>query len=319
MPATVQARLVGRVPLSSDVCTLTFEAPGPFGGLEPGAHVDLHLPGDLIRSYSLVDWDDSGRRMTVAVKEEPQGRGGSLAAHRLAVGDVVELGGPRNNFPLRPSALLPSEQPVVLLAGGIGVTPLYAMATALTSAGRPFELHYHVRSRDLAAFDGLLRALELGERYRLHCDDEDGFPDFWQLLADRPADTAYYVCGPELMLNAVLKAADELRRGVVHFERFAAAPPGEDVADEAFEIVLDRSGEVLTVPADRSILEVLRSTGRDVEYSCGEGTCGSCVLDVLDGDIDHRDGILTEEERAAGDCLCICVSRAAGPTLVLDL
>lgn len=314
MPATVQARLVGRVPLSSDVCTLTFETAGPLGQLEPGAHVDLHLPGDLVRSYSLVDWDDSGRRVTVAVKEEPQGRGGSLAAHRLEVGGLVELGGPRNNFPLGAIG-----RAVMMLAGGIGVTPLYAMARALTSAGRPFELHYYVRSRDLAAFDGRLRALELGERYRLHCDDEDGFPDFWQLLADRRADTHYYVCGPELMLNAVLKAADELQRGVVHFERFAAASPGEDVVDEAFSIVLDRSGEVLTVPADRSILEVLRGTGRDVEYSCGEGTCGSCILDVLDGDIDHRDGILTDEEKAAGDCLCICVSRAAGPTLVLDL
>lgn len=199
------------------------------------------------------------------------------------------------------------------------MTPLYAMAKTLKGLGRDFEMHYFVRSREQAAFHPHLRDLDLAERYRLHCDDVDGLPDFWRILEQRPADTHYYVCGPEVMLNAVQKASDEQGRGTVAFERFAALSGLSAGEDQPFEIVLDSTGETIDVPADKTILQVLRGAGHDVDYSCGEGTCGTCVLDVLEGDIDHRDSILDDEERAAGDCLCICVSRAAGTRLVLGL
>ncbi len=316
MTAAISARLVARDQLSVDTCWLTFEAvDGAFAGMSPGAHVDLHLGGDLRRSYSLTDWSDDGTQISVAVKREPEGRGGSVAAHALGIGDVLPIAGPRNNFALE------GDGPVVLLGGGIGVTPIYAMAKFLAEQGRDFEVRYYVRGRDLAAFDTALTALDLGDRYTLHCDDVDGLPDFWDLLEARPADTRYYVCGPEVMLNAVEKTSEELERGTVVFERFAAVPGRieGDHEDHPFEVVLSSTGEAHTIPSDSTILQVLRSAGHDVDYACGEGTCGTCILDVVEGEVDHRDSILTDEEKAVGDCLCICVSRARGSRLVLEL
>jgi vanillate O-demethylase ferredoxin subunit len=315
MRRTIDAQLVDRMELTGEVCAFTFEAVGAsFGALDAGSHIDVHLGGDLVRSYSLTDWDEAGRWVSVAVKAEPDGRGGSLAMHQLSVGGLVRIGGPRNNFPLTVS-----EHPIVLLGGGIGITPLYAMAKALRRLRRSFDIRYFVRAREMAAFDAQLRKLELGERYQLHCDDVDGLPDMRQIIAQRPAATHYYVCGPEVLLNAIQKASDELQRGTIFFERFAAVPSRSAGRNRSFEIVLDSSGETLEVPSDSSILQVLRAAGHDVDYSCGEGTCGTCILDVLGGDIDHRDSILTDEEKSAGDCICACVSRAASPRLILDL
>jgi vanillate O-demethylase ferredoxin subunit len=315
MTRTVEAVLVNRVDLTDDVSAFTFEpVAGAFDSLEPGAHIDVHLDDDLIRSYSLTTWEQSGASVSIAVKREASGRGGSLAMHRLAVGDRVKIGGPRNNFELRSG-----EAPIVLLGGGIGITPIYAMARCLVAQGRQVEVRYFVRTHELAAFDAALTDLGLGESYVLHCDDQHGRPDFGALIADRSVRTQYYVCGPEVMLTAVREASWDLDRGTVFFERFAAIAPTPQQSDRPFEIVLESSGETFEVPADESILQVLRRAGKDVDYSCGEGTCGSCVLDVLGGEVDHRDSILTEDERAAGDCLCICVSRAKGSQLVLDL
>jgi ferredoxin-NADP reductase len=315
MRRTIDARLVDRVALTDEVCAFTFEAVGAtFGALEAGAHIDVHLESDLVRNYSLTDWDEAGQWVSVAVKAEPDGRGGSLAMHQLSVGHFLRIGGPRNNFQLKVA-----EQPIVLLGGGIGITPLYAMAKALRRLNRNFDIRYFVRSRGMAAFDAQLRKLQLGERYQLHCDDVDGLPDVWQMIEQRPADTHYYVCGPEVLLNALQKASEEQQRGTIFFERFAAVPNRSAGPNRSFEIVLDSTGETLEVPADNSILQVLRAAGHDVDYGCSEGTCGTCILDVLGGDIDHRDFILTDEEKSAGDCMCVCVSRAASPRLVLDL
>ena len=315
MKRTIDAQLVDRVELTREVCAFTFEAVGAsFGAVDAGSHIDVHLANDLTRSYSLTDWDEAGRRISVAVKAEPDGRGGSLAMHQLSVGDHVRIGGPRNNFPLTVS-----EHPIVLLGGGIGITPLYAMAKALQRLRRSFDIRYFVRSREMAAFDAPLRKLQLGERYQLHCDDVDGLPDVRRMLEERTAATHYYVCGPEVLLNAIQKLSAELQRGTIFFERFAAVPDHSAGRNRSFEIVLDSSGETLEVPSDSSILQVLRAAGHDIDYSCGEGTCGTCILDVLGGDIDHRDSILTDEEKSAGNCMCICVSRAASPRLILDL
>lgn len=315
MADLMSARLVESTPLSEDITRFTLEAvETPFPDCAAGAHIDVRLPNGLIRNYSLTDWDSDGRRVSVAVKLEPAGRGGSAAMHALEVGCLLEVSQPRNTFALRTD-----DEPIVLIGGGIGITPLYAMARSLREAGRPYELHYLVRTRQLAAFDERIRSLALGDAYQLHCDDSDGLPEFQSLLKAHPADTHYYVCGPEVMLNAVQSACEDLRRGTIFFERFAAAPQVDDGPQESFNVALRSTGEELEVPADRSILEVLRSAGHDVDYACSEGACGTCITDVLEGEIEHRDSILTDEERADGGCMCICVSRARCNRLVLDL
>ncbi|WP_083454523.1 PDR/VanB family oxidoreductase [Nostocoides japonicum] len=316
----VKAELVATERLGVDVASFTFAATdGSFVDCEAGAHVDVHLPNGLTRTYSLTDWTPDGRRLSLAVKREPGGRGGSVAMHTLDAGAVLHLSQPRNRFPMRST----DQDEVVLLGGGIGITPLYAMARSLRAAGRPFEIRYLVRTRSAAAFDARLRALDLGGDYRLHCDDEDGILDLPALLGEHGADAHYYVCGPEVMLAAALAASERLHRGTIFFERFAAAPAdldrSESPTDEDFVVALASSGRELLVPAGTSILQVLREAGHDVDYACSEGACGTCITDVVEGEIDHRDSILTDEEREAGDCLCICVSRARCPRLVLDL
>lgn len=312
----LRARLVEKRRLSSDVCWFTFESlERPFTSLEPGAHIDVHLGPNLVRNYSLCAWDHTGSWLSVAVKREPEGRGGSVAMHNLDIGTQVQLGGPRNHFPL-----LTGPEPIVLVAGGIGITPLYAMATELRRSGRDFSLHYMVRNRELAAFSEDLNGLHLGTRYRLHCADIEGIPDFRALVETYPASTQYYVCGPGPMLDGFLQASHATGRGTVYFERFAPAPTGGPKTDNrSFEIVLKSSGDVFQVPEDRSILHVLRQAGYDIDYSCAEGLCGTCITDVIDGEIDHRDHVLTDDERKAGDCMCICVSRAKSNRLTLDL
>lgn len=170
----------------------------------------FHLPGGLVRNYSLVDWAHDGSRVSVAVKLDPAGRGGSAAMHALTAGTRLDIASPRNNFPIRPGEDGgPGRR--VLVAGGIGITPLYAMARHLQSSGQPFDLHYLVRSRPMAAFDHALRDLGLNGSHHLHCDDTDGFADFTGLLAAYPEQAHVYVCGPESMLHAVLEASEAVR------------------------------------------------------------------------------------------------------------
>jgi ferredoxin-NADP reductase len=215
--------------------------------------------------------------------------------------------------------LVTEGQPIVLIGGGMGLTPIYAMAQALCRDGRPLDLYHMVRTRTAAAFDAPLRALGLNDSYHLHCDDVDGLPDFIGLLNSYPGDTHVYVCGPEVMLTAVQAARDELNRGTIFFERFSAVPGADDRARQPFRVALKSTGEEFEVPAEKSILHVLRAAGHEVDYACSEGACGTCITDVLEGEIDHRDSFLTEEERLAGDCMCICVSRARSARLLLDL
>ena len=311
----LSARLTDSVALSEDVTRFTFEGvDASIPGCAAGSHIDVHLPNGMIRNYSLCDWASDGSRVSIGVKLEPFGRGGSAAMHELEVGSIVQISPPRNTFPLRTG-----EAPIVLLGGGIGITPLYAMARVLQAAGTTFDVHYMVRTRALAAFDGPLRALGLSDAYQLHCDDTDGRPEFQSLLKAHPSHTRYYVCGPEVMLNAVQRASEDLGRGSIFFERFAAAPRVDDGPQESFHVAVRSTGEEFEVPAEKSILEVLRDAGHDIDYACSEGACGTCITDVLEGDIEHRDSILTDEERTEGNCMCICVSRARCARLVLDL
>jgi vanillate O-demethylase ferredoxin subunit len=275
--------------------------PGARAGFAPGAHREIGLPGGGTRPYSLMPCPD-GLRFGVLL--EAASTGGSAYMHGLAPGDEVRVGPEANDFPLHEGGA-----PALLIAGGIGITPFPAMAAAL---GDRASLLYCGRSRARMAFlDELPGA-------RFHADDEaGGLPDLAAAIAALPEGAHVYVCGPRPMIEAGRAAA--AAAGVpghrVHVELFGATPAG----GEAFEVELAETGGVHLVPAGRSIIEVLEEAGLDVMYDCKRGDCGICRTDVLDGVPDHRDVVLSDEEKAAGDVMQICVSRAKTPRLVLDL
>jgi ferredoxin-NADP reductase len=280
----------------------------PLPAWEPGAHVDLHLRPDLVRQYSLCGDPADRRTWRLAVLREPSGRGGSAHVHdRLTVGERVAVAGPRNRFPLLRS---PNY---LFIAGGIGITPILPMLAAAQRSGARWRLVYGGRRRASMAFRTELEAY--GARVTVWPQDHCGLLDLETLLGTLEPDTLVYCCGPEPLLAAVEERCRAWPQGALHVERFAAAPaPGD-----AFEVELRASGRVLTVPAGVSILRAVEDAGVAVLSSCREGTCGTCETDVLHGVPDHRDAVLTGAERAAGDVMMICVSRALTPRLVLDL
>lgn len=278
----------------------------------PGAHIDLVLPGDLVRQYSLCG--DPADRLTwrIAVLREPAGRGGSALAHELLPGATVEVRGPRNHFPLQPAARY------LFVAGGIGITPILPMIAAADAAGAEWRLLYGGRTAASMAFARELRAAH-GDRVDLRPQDEHGLLDLESLLARGTPDTLVYCCGPAPLLDAVEKHCAGRPPGTLHVEWFTPKDAGEPLLAGSFEVELAVTGITCTVPPGRSILDVLEAAGVQVLTSCREGTCGTCETDVLAGTVDHRDSLLTPEEQAAGDTMLICVSRAACPKLVLDL
>jgi ferredoxin-NADP reductase len=229
----------------------------------------------------------------------------------------IDVRGPRNNF-----ELAPSPKYVFLaggiVAGGIGITPLMPMVVAAERAGAEWEFHYGGRSRTSMAFRDALDAAH-GPRVTLHPQDEVGLIDLDRILGTPQPDTLVYCCGPEPLLKAVEECCADWPSGSLHVERFAPKDVGEPVLTGAFEVELATSGLTLTVPPDRSILQVVEEAGIAVLSSCQEGTCGTCETGVLEGAVDHRDSLLTPEEQAANDTMFICVSRAACPRLVLEL
>ena len=278
-----------------------------------GAHVDLRLPGGLTRQYSLCGNPADRAVWRIAVLREPESRGGSAHVHdALVEGVEVEVRGPRNHFPLEPAPRY------VFVAGGIGITPLLPMIDAAEAAGAAWELHYGGRSRRSMAF---LESLEeaTGQQVTLHPQDEVGLIDLERLLGTPRSDTSVYCCGPEPLLLSVEQRCADWPAGSLHVERFAPRDVGEPVFADAFEVELATSGLSLTVPPEKSVLQVVEEAGVSVLSSCTEGTCGTCETTVLAGEVDHRDSLLTPAEQAANDTMFICVSRAACPRLVLEL
>ena len=276
---------------------------------EPGAHIDVLLGPDLERQYSLCG-DPADRSVwRIAVLHEPEGRGGSAYIHgQLGEGDKVRVRGPRNHFALQPAARYR------FVAGGIGITPILTMIAAAEAAGAQWTLLYGGRTRQSIAFTEEL-ARYGDDRVRIAPQDETGLLDLDAEFADLPPDTLVYCCGPGPLLDAV---EERCPTGQLHLERFAPKVQ-ETGPDGEFEVVLERSGQTLTVLPNVSVLETVQTAGVDVLYSCSEGTCGSCETDVLDGTPEHRDSVLSDAERETGKTMMLCVSRCQGKRLVLDL
>ncbi|QXJ23871.1 oxidoreductase [Actinomadura graeca] len=279
----------------------------------PGAHIDLVLGDGLVRQYSLCGDPADRTAWRIAVQRARAGRGGSAFVHDgLHPGAMVVSRGPRNHFPLLPSPRY------LFIAGGIGITPLLPMIAAVDAAGADWELAYGGRTATAMAFAATLRAAH-GDRVALWPRDERGRLDVDGLLSDRRPDVLVYCCGPAPLLEAVEARCADRPAGTLHVERFTPRDAGEAEQAEPFDVELAASGLTLTVPPEKSILEVVEEAGVHVLTSCREGTCGTCETTVLAGTVDHRDSLLTPGERAAHDTMFVCVSRATGSKLVLDL
>lgn len=283
----------------------------------PGAHVAVTLPSGLVRQYSLCGPADDTYSYTIAVLLVGDGRGGSREIHqRLRIGEVLEVGEPRNNFAL-------TDAPRYLfLAGGVGITPILSMIESLREQTDPppWRLVYGGRDRAAMAF---LDRVQASDGVDVIPQDEAGLPDIAGALADSPPGTAVYCCGPPAMIAAVSEACARHPELALHVERFAAAagdiPPTVD-GDGAFDVELARSGVTVTVPAGTSVLDAVLDVNPDTAFSCAAGFCGTCETKVLSGEVDHRDELLSEDERRSNATMMICVSRSrGGGRLTLDL
>lgn len=297
-----------------DVLSLELDDPAgaDLPAWEPGAHIDLRFANGVERQYSLCSDPDDRTAWRVAVLAESPSRGGSRYVHQtLRVGDRVTASGPINHFELAPAA------EYVFVAGGIGITPILPMVQAATRRGVPWRLAYLGSAGERMAF---LPATQLaGGELLLVRGDVDDRLDLAAWIGTPTAETGVYACGPERMLDALEEMSAAWPRGTLHVERFQAKTFGESQGAESFEVVASRSDLVVTVDRGCSILEMLESAGIGVPSSCLEGVCGTCETAVIDGAPEHRDSILTPDERESSETMMICVSRSLGDRLVLDI
>jgi len=304
-------KVVGREALTPEICefTLTSEAGEDLPPFTPGAHITVETPGGAMRRYSLVNDGDAPDRYVIAVKREPDSRGGSASMHDdVAVGTVLQIEPPENDFELVKASRY------LLIGGGIGITPILSMARKLSAEGKSFKLIYCTRSpeetaylEECKAFPGAIVHHDNGEL--------DNFYDFWDHF-EEPGSEHVYCCGPAPLMEEIKAISGHWPEGRVHFEDFSlVATVRED--DVAFRVTIAGTGRTIEVPADRSILEALRDAGEKTVSSCESGTCGTCKCRLVEGEADHRDLVLMDEEK--GDHIMICVSRAKSGDLVVDL
>lgn len=319
MTATLSVRIARKWAETIDICGLELVAAagGPLPAFSAGAHIELQLPGGLVRAYSLCNDPVETNRYQLGVLNDARSRGGSRAVHAmLQEGDVLNISPPRNLFPLAPSA-----RHHLLMAGGIGITPLLAMAETLHRQGADFALHHATRSAERTPFVPRVLAAPWAHRAHWHHDDDARTVlDIAAVLAAAPAGSHVYVCGPLGFMDAVLGGARAAGWTAerLHAESFGAAIEARE-GDQSFELELSRSGRVIVVDADQTAAQALDAAGVLLPTSCEQGVCGTCLTRVLAGRPDHRDQYLTPEEQAANDQFLPCCSRALSPRLVIDL
>jgi len=321
MNALIQVRVAAKRRMADDIAGFVLEAVDgealpPF---EAGAHIDVHLPGGPVRQYSLHELPSVRGRYHIGVLRDPQSRGGSVQLlDHVVEGDTLAISVPRNHFPLHGERAGHS----ILLAGGIGITPILCMAKQLAHEGRDFALHYCGRSRGRMALVDELLASEFASGVHVHVDDgpPDQQLDARAAIGAAAADKHLYVCGPTGFMDHVLDTARSLGWADenLHREYFAAAPIDHS-SDGPFELQLERSGKVIEVSAVQSAAQALLEAGIGISLSCEQGVCGTCLTKVLQGTPDHRDLYLTDDEHARNDCFMPCCSRAQTRRLVLDL
>ncbi|MBV7541454.1 PDR/VanB family oxidoreductase [Acidovorax sp. sic0104] len=289
----------------------------PLPPFSAGSHIDVHVPGGMVRQYSLCNASHEQHRYRIAVLRDPASRGGSVGMHeRVTEGDVITISTPRNHFALHPA------QHTLLLAGGIGVTPLLCMADRLARTGAAFALHYCTRSAERTAFAGEITASPMAPHVHFHFDA--GAPeqklDLASVLAAPGDDKRVYVCGPAGFIDHVVNTAQTMgwAQDRIHLEYFGA-PTQDTSGDEGFEVRIASTGKTYAIAPGMSIVEALRGQGIDIMTSCEQGVCGTCITRVLEGEVDHRDMYLTDEEKASNEQFMPCCSRARSKLLVLDL
>ncbi|NLQ18189.1 oxidoreductase [Marinomonas sp. M1K-6] len=286
---------------------------------EAGAHIDLHLPSGLTRQYSLCRLPADAQYYEIAVLKDPQSRGGSAEVHRVKIGDALSVSAPKNHFPL-----MQTKRHSLLIAGGIGVTPMLPMAQQLQKVGLPFDFHYCAKSPETAAFSNALENSSFADKMHFHYSQvaSSGRMDVTRILSQHLADSELYICGPADFINYVLLQANRLGwpEARLHREFFAAPALGDEVSENtAFKVKIHSTGEVFDVEADQSIFEVLDENGVFLAVSCESGVCGTCQTGVIEGIPDHRDVFLTDQEHAQGKLVMPCCSRSKTPILELDL
>jgi vanillate monooxygenase ferredoxin subunit len=313
-------RVASKTEEATDICLIELvpTAGANLPSFSAGSHIDVQLPGGLTRQYSLCNDPQESHRYQIAVLRDPASRGGSVAVHeQLQVGDVIQISAPKNHF-----ALAHDAKRSLLLAGGIGVTPILCMAERLAHTGAAFTMHYCTRSVDRTAFRTRIAQAKFAGQVQFHLDDGDEAQklNLQTLLAKPQADVHLYVCGPKGFMGAVLGTAraQGWPEAQLHFEFFAAEVV-HSTQDGGFEVKLASSGRIIPVAADQTVTHALEAAGVMVQTSCEQGVCGTCLTRVLEGQPDHRDMYLTPEEQAANDQFLPCCSRSKTPLLVLDL
>lgn len=314
----LQVLVSRKIPVADGI--YSFELQAPDGSALPpftaGAHIDVHTPAGVTRQYSLCNHPEERHRYLIGVLKDPQSRGGSQAMHeQLEQGQTLTISEPRNLFPLAEDG-----KKHLLFAGGIGITPMLAMAYELSQRSVDFELHYSFRASANAAFLDVLTRAPFASQVTLYDNAACAKLDAPAVLAQPEAGVHLYVCGPSGFMDHVLNAAaaQGWPAEQTHREFFSAAPVEHD-GDQPFEVELAKSGQVFHIPADRSVFEVLDEAGIEIETSCEQGICGACVTRVLQGTPDHRDQFMTDKEHALNDRFTPCCSRAKTPRLLLDL
>lgn len=317
-PATIDTVIDSVERAADEVVTLVLRrADGTdFPAWEPGAHIDVHLDNGLIRQYSLCSPTADRSKLQIGVLRTPDSRGGSAFVHdNLWSGAELTISAPRNNFPLVKS------RKYMFIAGGIGITPIIPMLEAAEAAGKEWVLHYGGRSRSSMAFLDELVETYGPEKILIYANDEDNMLDLNKVLALPRAHMLVYACGPGGMLSAIEDLCMGWPPGALHTERFVAADLGAAASSEPFEVELAQTGKTVTVQPDETIVDAVEQAGARILSSCRAGVCGTCETRIIAGEPEHRDAVLTEEDKAAGEVMLPCVSRAAAgcSRLVLDL